>query len=261
MTKRPMKPLHHLQQMTFPQVGSLAARADLALLPVGPPEAHGPHLPIGTDLIAACELCTRAARELAARGIECIIAPPLPYCLAEVASPFPGTITVRAEVVADLVADICRGLARSGFRRTLVVSGHAEEKNLAALRAGAEQAGGAGALVEVSRWYGSALPGLLHLLEEDRPECDIHAGEWETALVLLRAPELVDQTALDTLLPNWGTRNDPERQTPAARTFPELGAPQAYYGDPRRATSMTAESLYAALGRFVAEEGAFLLRS
>jgi creatinine amidohydrolase len=252
-----MESLYHLEQMTYPQVGALASRTDLALLPIGPPEAHGPHLPVGTDIIAARELCERAARELAARGIECLIAPPLPYCLAELASPFPGTITVRAEVVADLVADICRGLAGSGFRRTLVVSGHAEEKNLAALRAGAEQAGKA--LAQVSRWYGDALPGLLHLLEEAHPEYDIHAGEWETALVLLRTPELVDKMALNTLPPNWSMGSVPERQTPA-RTFPEMGAPQAYYGDPRRATPMTAESLYAALGKFIAEEGVLLLR-
>src|ERR671916_718197 len=189
-----MKPLHYLQRMTYPQVGSLAARTDLALLPVGPPEAHGPHLPVGTDLIAAGELCERAARELAARGTECLIAPLLPYCL-----------------------------------------------------------------VEVSRWYEGALPGLLYLLKEEHPEHDIHAGEWETALVLLRAPELVDQTALEALSPNWETRNISERRAAGARTFPELGAPEAYCGDPRRATTATAESLYAALGRFVAEEGALLL--
>ena len=253
--------LNYLERMTYPQVEHLASRTDFALLPVGPSEAHGPHLPVGTDLIAARELCERAARELAGRGTECLIAPLLSYCLAEVASPFPGTITVRAEVVAALVADICRGLARSGFGRTLIVSGHAEEENLAALRAGAEQAGKAEALVEVSRWYGHALPRLLHLLEEDHPEYDVHAGEWETALVLLRAPELVDRRALGTLPPNWGTRNISERRAAGARTFPELGAPEAYCGDPRRATSKTAENLYAALGKFVAEEGASLLRS
>src|SRR3712207_2704530 len=139
--------------MTYPQVELLAAHTDLALLPVGPPEAHGPHLPVGTDLIAARELCERAGRNLAARDVECLIAPLLPYCLAEVAAPFPGTITVRPEVAAALVADICRSLARSGFRRTLVVSGHAEEENLAALWAGAEQAAQVGAMVGVSRWY------------------------------------------------------------------------------------------------------------
>jgi creatinine amidohydrolase len=255
------EPVRHLERMTYPEVERLAGRADLALLPVGPPEAHGPHLPVGTDLIAARELCERAARELAARGVECLIAPLLPYCLAEVASPFPGTITVQARVVAALVADICRGLARSGFRRTLIVSGHGEEENLAALRTGAEQAAKTGTLVKVSRWYGDALPALLHFLEEEHPEYDIHAGEWETALVLLSAPELVDRAALDALLPNWGTREISERRSAGARTFPELGAPEAYCGDPRRATRATGENLYAALGRFVAEEGVSLLRS
>ena len=253
-------PLHYLERMTYPQVERLAARTPLALLPVGPPEAHGPHLPVGTDLLAARELCERAARNLATRGIECLIAPPLPYCLAEVAAPFPGTVTVRPEVVAALVADICGSLARSGFRRTLVVSGHAEEENLAALRAGAEQAAQLGAMAAVSRWYECALPGTVHLLEEEHPEYDVHAGEWETALVLLRAPELVDRVTLDTLPPNWDTRDLSERRAAGARTFPELGAPEAYCGDPRRATPETAENLYATLGRFIAQEGDSLLR-
>lgn len=253
--------LHYLEKMTYPQVERLATRTSLALLPVGPPEAHGPHLPVGTDLIAARELCERAARNLAKRDIECLIAPVLPYCLAEVAAPFPGTVTVRPEVVAALVVDICRSLARSGFRRTLVVSGHAEEANLAALQDAAEQAAEAGVVVGVSRWYESALPGSLHLLHEEHPEYDVHAGEWETALVLLRAPELVDRAALDALPPNWDTRHIRERRAAGARTFPELGAPEAYCGDPRRATPATAESLYVALGRFVAQEGASLLSS
>ncbi|MDP8947666.1 MAG: creatininase family protein [Actinomycetota bacterium] len=258
MSEHRRVPLYYLERMTYPQVERLATRTPLALLPVGPPEAHGPHLPIGTDLIAARELCERAAHDLATRGIECLIAPLLPYCLAEVAAPFPGTVTVRPEVVAALVADICESLARSGFRRTLVVSGHAEEENLAALQAGAEQAAQVGAMVGVSRWYESALPGALHLLDEEHPEYDVHAGEWETALVLLRAPELVDRAALDTLPPNWDTRDLSERRAAGARTFPELGAPEAYCGDPRRATPATAENLYATLGRFVAEEAASL---
>jgi hypothetical protein len=73
--------------------------------------------------------------------------------------------------------------------------------------------------------------------------------------VLLRAPELIDRKALDALPPNWATRNISERRAAGARTFPELGAPQANSGDPRRANPETGERLYAALGGFVAEEG------
>src|SRR5215218_7676134 len=49
-------------------------------------------------------------------------------------------------------------------------------------------------------------------------------------------------------------------QAAGARTFPELGAPRAYSGDTRRATPQTGERLYAALGEFVAQEAASLLR-
>jgi creatinine amidohydrolase len=253
--------LHYLWRMSYPQVERLAARTELALLPVGPPEAHGPHLPVGTDLITALELCVRAATELANGGVECLILPLLPYCLAEAGRPFAGTISVRAEVVEALVVNICKEAARSGFRRTLVVSGHAEEENLRALRAAAEQAGVEGALVHVSRWYGDALPRSLHLLREEQPEYDLHAGEWETALMLLSEPELVDQAVLDALAPNWEIRDISARRAAGARTFPELGAPEAYCGDPRLASPETGESLYSAIGRFIAGEGASLLRS
>jgi len=41
------------QRMTYLEVERLAARTDLALLPVDPPEAHGPHLPVGTATSSA----------------------------------------------------------------------------------------------------------------------------------------------------------------------------------------------------------------
>ena len=59
MNEPEASPLRYLERMTYPQIERLAGRTDLALLPVGPPEAHGPHLPVGTDLIAARELSER----------------------------------------------------------------------------------------------------------------------------------------------------------------------------------------------------------
>jgi hypothetical protein len=73
----------------LPRSRGLAARTDLALLPIGPLEAHGPHLPLGTDPIAARELCERAACDLAARGIECRLAPCFPTAWPK--SPLPSS--------------------------------------------------------------------------------------------------------------------------------------------------------------------------
>ena len=52
-----MSSLYYMERMTYLQIERLGVRTDLAMLPVGPPEAHGPHLPIGTDHTAALELC------------------------------------------------------------------------------------------------------------------------------------------------------------------------------------------------------------
>jgi creatinine amidohydrolase len=71
---------------------------------------------------------------------------------------------------------------------------------------------------------------------------------------------MVDRAALEGLGPNWDTRNISELRAGGARTFPELGAPEAYCGDPRVAVPATAERLYAALGEFVAEEAISLHR-
>src|SRR5215216_119680 len=66
---------------------------------------------------------------------------------------------------------------------------------------------------------------------------------------------------LELLLPpNWATRDISERRAAGARTFPELGGAGSLLRRPRRATPETGERLYAALGGFVAEEAASLLR-
>ena len=57
--------------------------------------------------------------------------------------------------------------------------------------------------------------------------------------------ELADRIALST---NWRTRNISERRAVGALTFPELGAPEAYYGDLRLATPVTADNLYVPRG-------------
>ena len=57
-----------LLELTTPDVEKyLAEGGDLALLPIGPTEMHGPHLPLGTDLFDACAVALRVAE--AANGI------------------------------------------------------------------------------------------------------------------------------------------------------------------------------------------------
>src|SRR5439155_655912 len=74
-----------------------AARADaIALVPIGATEAHGPHLPLATDVIISDELAGRAGEELAGRGRRTVIAPSLAYAVTEYAAGFGGTVSIAA---------------------------------------------------------------------------------------------------------------------------------------------------------------------
>ncbi|QXM26037.1 creatininase family protein [Elioraea tepida] len=67
-----------LTEMTGQEVEAAVARTRLILLPVGATEAHGPHLPLGTDTMEAREICRRVALRLAAQGREVVIGPVIP---------------------------------------------------------------------------------------------------------------------------------------------------------------------------------------
>ena len=72
-----------LFEMNREQVRALAAKTDLAFLPVSPMEAHGPHLPVSTDVLTACQMAEDVARKLEAVGIYSLIASPINYWLAD----------------------------------------------------------------------------------------------------------------------------------------------------------------------------------
>ena len=237
--------LNYLSNMTYKQVAHLAAKTDMALFPIGPTEAHGPHLPMSVDAISANEITERVAKKLKSRDLEALIAPTLSYALADVANSFPGNITLRFETVVNVTEDVCLGLAKWGFKRIMIICGHGEQRNLEALTEGARRASlKAEIKVKVSTWFNKVLPKIAHVCKEEHPEWDWHAGEWETALVMLRHPELVDQDELRKLEPNWEGQHLRARFAAGKNDWLEVGAPLAYFGDPRLATKETGDRVY-----------------
>ena len=85
----------HWRDLAYPRHEAESGRARVAILPVGALEAHGPHLPVGTDLVIAEAMADAAARRLAAEGLEVTLLPALAYTPAPFADEFPGTISIR----------------------------------------------------------------------------------------------------------------------------------------------------------------------
>ncbi|WP_225332913.1 creatininase family protein [Halomicrobium urmianum] len=98
-----------------------AADSDLAVLPVGSTEQHGPHAPLGTDVETA-----RAVAEAGvdAYGDEAVVAPAVPVGVAEEHRRFAGTLWVSEDTFRDYVRETVASLAHHGWDRVVVVNGH-----------------------------------------------------------------------------------------------------------------------------------------
>ncbi len=67
----------HWSDLAWPRHEEGTGRSRVAILPVGALEAHGPHLPVGTDLVIAEAMARAAARRLDAEGFAVALLPAL----------------------------------------------------------------------------------------------------------------------------------------------------------------------------------------
>jgi creatinine amidohydrolase/Fe(II)-dependent formamide hydrolase-like protein len=114
-------------------------RKTVAILPCGATEAHGPHLPLNTDVIISETMALRAVEDLEARGYAVAILPPLAYMPAGYAAAFPGTITVSPQSAKALLLDIAMNLQAQGFACLALANSHFDPANVAMLREAADE--------------------------------------------------------------------------------------------------------------------------
>ena len=128
-----------LAAMTWEEAREAARPGSAAVLPVGAIEAHGPHLPLETDVIIAQAMARSGAARLAARGLSVVVLPPLTYTAAAFAQGFAGTLSLRPETVTATVLDIALSLTRHGFGVLAIANAHLDPGHLASLRGGRER--------------------------------------------------------------------------------------------------------------------------
>jgi creatinine amidohydrolase len=245
-----------LADLTYEEARDALAAGAVALLPTGATEAHGPHLPLSTDVVIAREAARRAARTLRDEGLSALVLPPLAYAVTEYASEFAGTISLPFDTATALVRDVLCGAMRTGFRGIVIVNAHLEPENLSALRAGVEAAIAKGARAvfpDVTR-----KPHALRLGEEFKSGA-CHAGSYETSLVLAAQPALVKTDRAHALPPNPTSLSRAIKD--GKKTFLEAGGPSAYFGAPAEATSKEGAALYRELADVFATAARELLRS
>ena len=183
----------HLGEMTSEEVGAAVMAGAMVLIPLGTVEAHGPHLPLGTDYIVAGQVAEEVARRLDRDGVPTVIAPTLPYSVAQHARGFPGTISLRGETLESLLFDLAGGLAEHGFRRAAILCSHLEPGNAVHIQRAIESISKELGLEMVEAFVSTGevwLPRLRGILET-RLRRDLHGGEMETSVMLRLRPDLV----------------------------------------------------------------------
>jgi creatinine amidohydrolase len=164
----------HLAETTWTEAAE--AETDLAILPVGSTEQHGPNAPLSTDSLAA-EVMAEAGAE--AYDGEVVVAPALPYGVSEEHRAFAGTVWLSPDTFRAVVREAVESLAHHGWDRVVLVNGHGG--NADALR---EVAAGVTreriAYAAAFTWFDAVPPGDMG-----------HAGPVETSVVVHHAPELV----------------------------------------------------------------------
>ncbi|HJL20421.1 MAG TPA: creatininase family protein [Sandaracinaceae bacterium LLY-WYZ-13_1] len=228
-----------LAEMTYEEAAGAADDGAVALLPAGATEAHGPHLPLSTDVVISQTAARRAATALRKAGLEAVVMPPLAYAVTEFAADFGGTISLPLDTATALARDVILGAGRAGFAGVVVCNAHLEPGNLKALRDAVAQANERGVparFPDVTR-----KPHALRLGDEFKSGA-CHAGSYETSLMLAAEPFLVHTEVAEGLEPNPSSLSVAIRE--GKHGFQEAGGPRAYFGYPADATAAEGETLY-----------------
>jgi creatinine amidohydrolase len=241
--------MKYLAEMTFVEVQE-GAKGAIVILPVGAIEAHGPHLPLMTDVIIARGMAAAGARALEAGGFpNVLVAPALQWSPASFAAGFSGTQSLRPETFTALLAETVASLNRTGVRRIVVANPHFDPVHLAALHEGVRTA-------REAHGVSATFPDLTRKPWATRLSAEFksgacHAGQFETSIVMAERPDLVRESIRVTLDDNDTSLSQAIRE--GKTTFEAAGGPRAYFGFPRNASAEEGRETLATLGAILAE--------
>lgn len=236
-------------EMTWEEVRDLDRARTLAILPVGATEAHGPHLPLSTDVLISEAMARAGAERLSEKGFEVLILPPLAYSPAAFASGFAGTISISKETATALIVEVARGLAAHGIRRTVIANSHFDPANVQSLYDAVSRCKDSGD-AELIYPDLTRRPWALRLTDEFKSGA-CHAGQFEGSVVLAERPDLVREEIRAELAPNPVSLSTAIRD--GKQSFEEAGGDRAYFGIPAAATAAEGERTIAELGAILAE--------
>lgn len=234
-----------LERLSQPEAEARLKANKLIVMAPGSIEQHGPHLPLGTDAFAADALAEEVARKMEAVLVPLPLVGVSPYHLS-----WAGSLSFKAQTFLAIVEDICECLVRHQVERVLFVNWH--EGNSSAVRLAGDN---------VQRKFNMrVVVAESHIITNkifgDRAKLT-HAGNMETAAVLMYDPSLVDVSQATNPTPesegDAGHEIFRQRDVyPILRDFHEV-ARTGWYGTPEEATLELAAEIRQQVSDYIVE--------
>ncbi len=230
----------------WPAIDKDAAAGWIAVLPLAATEQHGPHLPLGTDVMIAEAYLARVHAQLAA-NLPVTFLPTQPVGISTEHIDFPGTLTLPAEVAIRSWIAIGESVARAGIRKLVIVTSHGG--NSAAMSLVAQDLRAFHRmLVVTTSWSRFGSPD--GLFDPDELRHGIHGGAVETSIMQAAHPTLV-RTAAIASFPSAARDMEKryrhlstQRPAPLAWQAQDLN-PEGAVGDATQASAAKGEALLA----------------
>ena len=207
----------------------VALDPEIAVIPVGSLEQHGPHLPVMTDWVIATELGKRVADKMGA-----FLLPALPISTCREHMGKKGSVWMEPTTFYQMMTDIVMSLKVQGFKKVAIVQCHGGIFIMTPLVRDLNAKNNPDMMVAVT------YPGdfALQLEQEGIIETqELHAGEGETAQILAAAPETVHMDRAVDFVPDV-----PRPYLSYGSIF--RASPSGVWGYPSHATAEKGEKIY-----------------
>jgi creatinine amidohydrolase len=181
----------------WPDIAGTAPARWIAVLPLAATEQHGPHLPLGTDVMIAQAYLARV-RELLPESIPATFLPLQPVGISTEHIDFPGTLTLPTEIALKTWMALGESVARAGVRKLVMVTSHGG--NSAAMTLVAQDLRARHGLLAVTTSW-SRLSGPEGLFSAEEVRHGIHGGAVETSIMLARYPQTVRKEVIADFRP------------------------------------------------------------
>jgi creatinine amidohydrolase/Fe(II)-dependent formamide hydrolase-like protein len=221
-----------LGELTWIRAKERLSEVDLAILPVGSIEQHGPHLPLDTDAFDANYLAYQVANLCS--DPKPLVLPLIPYGISYHHEDFSGTISVSPDTLSRLVYEVGLGSARNGIKKLVIINAHGG--NVPALQF-ASQMINRDAHIFTCVESGETSEADIHSMIET-PN-DVHAGEVETSTALAARPGLVRLEKARKFVPRFSSRylNFSTKRSVEWYAKTSKISPSGVLGDPTKASA------------------------